>query len=274
MRDAGLVEGRDFTLEYRDGKGDAGLLRQQAEELVRLDVHVINALGTPATIAAQAATRRIPIVMAVAADPVKAGFVASFAQPGGNITGYYSNPIELEGKRLDVIREVMPHATRVGVLFEPGSAYWALMREDRDRMYRAAGMEPVYIAVATAADIEAAITEAHRQRVEVLMIPRDGFWYLNRDTTIAAAARPKLPIMAADDGLVAAGALLSLAPDETEGDRALTSFLVRILRGARPADLPVQQPTKYELLSNLKTAKALGLSVPPTLVARADEVIE
>jgi putative ABC transport system substrate-binding protein len=272
LRDAGWVEGRNLVLVIRDAEGKPDVLKQQAEELVGLGVDVIFARGAAAIIAARDATRRIPIVMVLSVDPVSAGFVASFARPEGNLTGYYSSPIELEGKRLDLVREVLPQVRRVAVLYDAPNMAWSMTRAQRDRIYQASGLEPVYIAVGVASEIVTAFDEAHRRGAQVLMIPRDQFWYENRDRAIAVALRLKLPIMAADDDVAAAGALLSLAPDEIEGYRTQASFVARILLGARPADLAVQQPTKFVLAVNLRTAATLGVNLPQSLLVRAEKV--
>jgi len=269
-REFGWIEGQNVVVERRFAAGKPELLKSYAEELVRLDVEVILAFGTPATLAAKNATSRIPIVMITAGDPVRAGLVATLAKPGGNVTGFSILYAELDAKRLGLLRELLPAAQRIGVLVERSSVY----RDDSERTYRSVAMQPLIIEVADGTELEHAVDEAVRRRAEALMVALDSLSEPNRSRLMRAALRHGLPTIVADRELVAAGGLLGLAIEATEPYRAFAYFLDKILRGAKPVDLPVQQPTKFVLSINLKTARALGLTIPQSLMLRADEVIQ
>ena len=273
VRALGWIEGHNLVVEYRNAGGKPELLRTYAEELVRLNVEIIGTGGTAATIAAKNATTRIPIVMLFAGDPVQTGLVASLARPGGNVTGFSVISPEIATKSLGFLRELLPTAQRIGVLVDSTNPYFEIIREERERLYRSLGMQRIAVAVATASELESAVAEAARQRAQVLSVPDDALFSSNRVLLMRAALRHALPTIVSGRAYVEAGGLLSIASDEAESYRAFAYFVDKILRGAKPADLPVQQPTRFMVSINLKTAKALGLTIPQSLLQRADEVI-
>ena len=273
-RKLGWIDGENVTVERRYAGNKAELLGPYAAELVRLNVEIIFTLGTAATIAAKNATTRIPIVMISAGDPVRAGLVASLAKPGGNITGFSIIAPELDAKRLALLHELLPSAERVGVLVNTADPYYEITREKNERAYRSIGVQPIIVEIAGAGDLEKAVSELARRRAQALIVGNDNLLYSNRDLVMRAALRHGLPTIVSDKEVLEAGGLLSLAIDDTEQYRSFAYFLDKILRGANPADLPVQQPTKFVLSINLKTAKALGLTIPQALLQRADEVIQ
>ena len=270
-RDLGWVEGRTILIERR-WTTDPEKLRSNAEELVRLDVELIITNGDAATVAAKSATTRIPIVMAGSFDPVRSGLVANLARPGGNVTGYSSVAIALTEKSVEILREMLPDARRVGLLvYRPNP----IAREQIERACRSLGLEPIVLEVASASAFEMALAEASRQRVAALLIRIGGGTTNAEDAALMRAViKHPLPTVMNDRDLVRAGGLISLMADETEQYQILAYYVDRILHGASPSDLPVQQPTKFVLSINLKTAKTLRLSIFRSLLARADEVIE
>jgi len=274
QRALGWIEGQNLLVERRYAGGKPELLGQYAEELVRLNVEIIGTEGTAATIAAQNATNRIPIVMYSAGDPIRSGLVASLARPGGNVTGYSNIGPELDTKRAQILRELLPTAQRVAVLINPDSPYSEIVREERERVYGSTGLQPIIIAAARTSELENAVADAARRRAEALVIINDDLFWSNRVLLVRAAPVHQLPIVVGESGYVESGGLLSLANDDTETNRIFAYFVGKILRGAKPADLPIQRPTKFVLSINLKTAKALGLTVPQSLLLRADEVIQ
>jgi putative ABC transport system substrate-binding protein len=269
----GWIEGQNLVVEYRNAGGKPELLRPYAEELVRLNVEIIGTNGDAAAIAAKNATARIPIVMMIAFDPVRAGLVASLARPGANITGF-SFPTELAAKRLDLLRELLPTAQRIGVLLDSANPSAEIMRQERERLYRSFGMQRIAVAVAAASELENAVAEVARRRAQALMVGHEQIFYSNRVVLMRAALRHALPTIVGYRDYVEAGGLLTLDIDSAENDRIFAYFVDKILRGAKPADHPVQQPTKFDLVINLKTAKALGLTIPQSILVRANEVIE
>ena len=273
-REYGWIEGQNVIVERRYVGNKAELLQANAAELVRLDVEIILTFGTAATIAAKNATTRIPIVMISAGDPVRAGLVASLAKPGGNVTGFSNIAPDLDDKRLALLHELLPSAKRIGVIVNTTDPYFEIARDKRERAYRTIGVQPIIIEIAGAGDLEKAVAELARRRAEALIVGNDNLLYSNRDLLMRAALRHALPTIVGDKELIEAGGLLSLAIDDTEQYRSFAYFLDKILRGAKPADLPVQQPTKFVLSINLKTAKALNLTIPQALLQQADEVIQ
>ena len=273
LRAFGWVEGQNLLIERRVAER-VELLRPLAEELVRLKVEIIVTWGTPATLAAKSATTTIPIVIASAGDPVRSGLVASQARPGGNITGYSIAGPEIEAKRLALLRELLPDLQRVGVLETQYNRIARGERKELEQACRSLGLQPIIIGVAAADELEKAIAEMVRRRVQALYVQPEDLFIDNRVLLMSAALRYKLPTMAADKELVDAGALVVFTNSYAEQDQRWAAFVDRILRGAKPADLPIEQPTKFELTINLKTAKALGITVPQTLLLRADEVIQ
>ena len=272
LRDFGWIEGRTIAVEYRWAEGRDERFVEIAAEFVQLKVDVIVTSGT-ALLAAKQATSVIPIVFAVANDPVGSGFVASLSRPGGNITGLSLQSTDLAGKRLELFREVVPDLRRLAIMAHVGNPGAVLELAEVQAAARALGLEVATLEIRRAEDIAPAF-EAFNGRVDALYIETDAliFTHRIRINTLALAAR--LPTMHSVRAYVEAGGLMSYGPNYTDLFRRAGELVDKILRGAKPADIPVEQPTKFDLVINLTTAKALGLEVPPTLLARADEVIE
>jgi len=272
LRDFGWIEGRTIAVEYRWAEGRDERFVEIAAEFVQLKVDVIVTSGT-ALLAAKQATSVIPIVFAVANDPVGSGFVASLSRPGGNITGLSLQSTDLAGKRLELFREVVPDLRRLAIMAHVGNPGAVLELAEVQAAARALGLEVATLEIRRAEDIAPAF-EALNGRVDALYIETDAliFTHRIRINTLALAAR--LPTMHSVRAYVEAGGLMSYGPNYTDLFRRAGELVDKILRGAKPADIPVEQPTKFDLVINLTTAKALGIEVPPTLIARADEVIE
>ncbi|MDO8474840.1 MAG: ABC transporter substrate-binding protein [Candidatus Rokubacteria bacterium] len=275
LRELGYVEGRNLTIEYRWAAGKAGRLPEMAAELVRLKVEVIVGVTTPVIEAAKRATSTIPIVMAAVADPVGSGLVAGLARPGGNVTGLTLMSTELVGKRLQLVRELLPKATRVAVLSYHG--YTSATRPYLEQMRAAAqqmGIQLVVQEVNEARDLPDAFTAMQRERAQALDVRASPFSTENAKRIVELAAQHRLPAMYDVRSFVEAGGLVSYGPSGLEIFRRAAFYVDRILKGAKPADLPIEQPTKFELVINLRAARALGLTIPPALLARADQVIQ
>jgi putative ABC transport system substrate-binding protein len=274
LRALGWVVGQNLLVERRYAYRRVERLRLLAEELVRLKVEIIVTDGTTATLAAKNATTTIPIIMHAVGDPVRSGLVASLAQPGGNITGISIVAPELDGKRLSLLRELLPGMQRVGVLELSTNPYYRDARKEFEQTCRSLGLQPIIIEVAAAVDLENAIAELARRRVQALFVHPDDLFYSNRVPIVSAALKYALPTLSMAKEWLEAGALVTYAASDAEIDRRYAAFVDRVLRGAKPADLPIEQPTVFELGINLKTAKALGISVPQSLLLRADQVIQ
>jgi putative tryptophan/tyrosine transport system substrate-binding protein len=272
LRELGWVEGRTIAIEVRWAEGRGERFAEIAAEFVRLKVDVIVTGGT-AVAAAKHATAVIPIVFAVAADPVGAGTVASLARPGGNVTGLSVQQTDLAGKRLELLREVRPSLRRLAIMANAGYPAAALEMGEVQTAARTLGFDVATLEILRAEDIAPAF-EALKDRTEALYVCTDGLAATNRlrINTFALAAR--LPTMHGERAYVEAAGLMSYGPNFPDLFRRAAEYVDKILRGAKPADLPVAQPTKFDLVVNLTTAKALGIEVPPMLLARADEVIE
>ena len=270
LADLGWVPDRDFTIDFRYGAGDADRNRTFAKELVGLNPDVILAASTSATAAIQRETSTIPVVFVTVSDPVGSGFVASLPRPGGNITGFINIEASIGGKWLELLKEIAPRTKRAGLMFNPAIAiYFDYYLKPFEAAARAAGVTPIPLPVGNVADIEQAF--ATRDRDDGLVLMSDAFLTVNRTLINEKALQFRVPVVS---GISQSGSLISYAPDIEDIFRRSASYVDKILRGASPADLPVQLPTKFELVINMKTAEALGLDVPPTLLARADEVIE
>jgi ABC-type uncharacterized transport system substrate-binding protein len=271
----GFVDGRNVRIEYRSADGGPEGLSDLAADLIRREVSVLVASGPPAARAAKRATLTTPIVFMSGADPVKTGLVSSFHRPDGNVTGFYFQVQELPAKRMALLHELLPTARRIAVLVNPSDATTAdpTMRETAGAA-RALSMDIEVFRASTSVDIEAAFAVLSRWRPDALLIGSDPIFITERLQLVALAARHALPASHFQRDYVEAGGLMSYGPDFADTYRQAGAYVGRILKGTRTTDLPVQQPTKLELVINLKTAKALGLEVPPTLLARADEVIE
>jgi putative ABC transport system substrate-binding protein len=273
LRSLGYVEGRNLLFEYRWSGGKAGRLPELAAELVRLKVDVI---VTPATYSAEVvrrATSTIPIVMAAASDPVGAGVIASLARPGGNVTGISILSTDLAGKRVQLLREILPKATRMAVLVVSGSTAAPLLVEQTRTAAQQLGISIIVQEASGAEALAAAFAAMQRERAQALVVQLSPFTHDNRERIVELAARLGVPSIFEARGSVDAGGLLSYGPNLLEVFRRAAYYVDRIFKGAKPADLPVEQPTKFEMVINLKTAKALGLTIPQSVLARADEVI-
>jgi putative tryptophan/tyrosine transport system substrate-binding protein len=268
----GYVEGQTIMLEYRYADGNLEQLPPLAAELVQLNVAVIVTTGTTPTRAAQHATKTIPIVMTVVGDPIEGGFVTSLAQPGGNITGLTQMVGRLIGKRLELLKEAVPEMTRVAVFMD--AALGAAARHEIQRASEALGLTLQALPLQGAnLDLDGLFNMATRERVEALLIPPGPVLYRHRKRVVDLAALSRLPAMYFTREFVGAGGLMSYGPSEPENWRRAAAYVDKILKGAKPTDLPVEQPMKFELVINLKTAQALGITFPPSLLFQADEVI-
>jgi putative ABC transport system substrate-binding protein len=274
LRELGYVEGRNIIIEYRWAAGKKERLPELAAELVRLKVEVIVTAVTPAAEAAKRATSTIPIVMPVVGDPVGSGLVASLARPGGNVTGLTLMSTELAGKRLQLVRELLPKATRVAVLAYRGTSATRLFVEEMRGRAQQMGLQLVVQEVNEAGDLPGAFAAMQRERAQALVVQVSPLTGDNAERIVGLAAQHRLPAMYEVRSFVEAGGLVSYGPSLPEMFHRAAFYVDKILKGAKPADLPVEQPTKFELIINLKTAKALGLSIPESLRFRADEVIQ
>jgi putative ABC transport system substrate-binding protein len=268
LRELGWVEGKNIVFESRFAEGDLDRLRDLAAELVRLQADIIAASGAIAIRAAQQATSTIPIVMMGTADPVRAGFVASLARPGGNITGVSHLDVDLTSKQLELLREALPGVSRVAVLADPAMPYTPAMMSETERAARALGMQLQILEVTDPNALESAFATIARERVDALIVlPNSArFTAHHRRQIVDLAARSQLPAIYARRGLVEAGGLMSYGASLPALFRRAAVYIDKILKGAKPADLPVEQAMKFELFINLKTAKALGLTIPPSLL--------
>ncbi len=272
----GWVLGRDVRVEYRFAAGDANRARALAKAMVELQPDIIVGHSTPVVTELARATRTIPIVFVVVADPVGSGFVASFARPSGNITGFTNLTASITGKLLTILKQMTPNLTCVGLLFSPDASISAgqLFLRPLEAAARSFALEAVPMQVRQPADIESRMIELAREPNVGLIVTSDNFTTIHRHAIIATAARLRIPTVYPSRFFVEAGGLMSYGVDITDLFRRAPEYVNRILRGARPADLPVQAPTKFELTINLKTAKALGLVVPRALLLAADELFE
>jgi putative ABC transport system substrate-binding protein len=275
LTELGWSDGRNIRVDYRRGAASVDRLQSLAKELVGLKPDVLVGITTPATAALQAQTRSIPIVFAAVSDPIGSGFVKSLASPGGNITGFIDIEASLSGKWLELMRAVAPRVSHVALLFNPQTAPFARYYLDTFRAAAPAfAVEPVEAPVRSAAEAEAVVTKLGGEGSGGLILMPDASMWDYGETIFAATDRYRMPTICPTSSLVAAGGLLSYGIDFLDLQRGAASYADRILRGTKPSELPVQLPTKFELAINLKTAKALGLTIPPSLIATADEVIE
>jgi putative ABC transport system substrate-binding protein len=273
LRELGYVEGQNITSEWRWARGDPKRFLEIAAELVRLNVDVIVADNNPAIAAAQKATRTIPIVMVVATDPVGLGFVASLARPGGNITGLSFQSVE-PGKRLQLLRETVPNLSKIAILSdltEPGRRESMLAQQTAAMEL---GLQVQSVQARSAGELDSAFTTMTRNGVGGVVIGGSTMQYIHRARIGELAVRSRLPTVCAAKGYAEAGCLISYNASFGDLFRRAAAYVDKILKGAKPADLPVEQPTKFELVINLKTAKALGLTIPQSILLRADQVIE
>jgi ABC-type uncharacterized transport system substrate-binding protein len=275
LRELGHVEGKTFVLVPRYSEARAERLPEIARELVSLKVDVIVAAGDIAIAAVKQQTRTIPIVMAVSTDPVGTGLVASLARPGGNVSGLSMSSPELSGKRLELLKEVVSRLARVAFLWNPEVRGAVLDYNQTEGAARTLGLQLQSVEAARAEDLDRAFSAITEQRAQALVVASPNPVTLsNRGRIVSFAQRNRLPSMYANRDYVDAGGLMSYGPSAADLYRRAATYVDKILKGAQPADLPVEQGTKFGLVINLKTAKALGLTIPPSLLARADQVIE
>jgi putative ABC transport system substrate-binding protein len=276
LRDLGYIEGQNIAIEYRYAEGKLDRLPELAVELVRLKVDVIMAGGDPGIRAAKNATKAIPIVtMGGGTDPIEAGFVESLARPGGNVTGITNLGRELGGKRLELLKEAVPKVARVAVLYDPSNTSSVReVKEDLPVAARALRLTIQPWEVRAADDFERVFAALNKERPDGLYVSPGPVINVNQKRTVAFALRSRLPAMYSNRDAVDAGGLMYYGADLAESYRRVAYFVNKILKGAKPADLPVEQPTKFELIINLKTAKQIGLTIPPNVLARADKVIK
>jgi len=272
MRELGWIEGSTIAIEYRWSEGRAERVTEVAAEFVRLKVDLIVSFGT-AIASLMQATSTIPIVFAIAIDPVGAGLVASLRRPGGNVTGLSSQATDVAGKRLDLLREAVPDLRQLVIMANVANPQAALELGEVQAAARRLSLEVTPLAIRRAEDIAAGFT-ALKSKADALYVVQDVLVVANRTQIITFALSKGLPMIIGARDFVQAGALLSYGPSYPALFRRAAEYVDKILRGTKPGDIPVEQPTKFDLVINLTTAKALGLTVPPTLVARADEVIE
>ncbi len=274
LSQTGYVEGESVVIEYRWAEGHYDRVPKLAAELVERKINVLAAFSPPAALAAKAATASIPIVIVSGDDPVKLGLIASLNRPGGNVTGVSLLTVALGAKRHELLHDLMPAATVIGVLVNPDSPNAEPDIDDARRAARVLGWQIAVVNATTEHEFDAAFATLLEQRVAALVVGNDQFFNSRRERILALAERQSLPTIYPLRDFTSAGGLMSYGPSISEAYREAGVYAGRILKGMKPADLPVVQPTKYELVINLKTAKALGLTVPPMLLARADEVIE
>ncbi len=273
LRDLGWVEGQDIAIEVRFAEGKTDQLPSLAAELVRLRVDIIITSTTPAALAAKHATTTIPIVIGFAADPVGSGIISSLAHPGGNITGWTHLGLELRGKYLELLKEAVPKAHRFGVLWNPTNQVHKPSLKVIEAAAERLKVELHPVGVQDPKEFESTFTTLAGKGVEALVVFPDGMFLAQTPLIIVLAARNRLPSMYGFREFPEAGGLMAYGVNLSDMFRSSAAFVDKILKGAKPADLPVEQPTKFELVINLKTAKALGLTIPPLLLQRADEII-
>ena len=275
LNESGYVDGQNAAIEYRFGEGRDDRLPALVADLVGRNVDVIVAAGgAPLALAAKSATSTLPIVFTGVGDPVALGLVASLARPGGNVTGFSLLSVELTPKRLELVSELVPWAGVIGLLVNPNNPQTEGVVRDVQEAARAKRVELPVLKAGVDSEIDAAFASLVQQQVGALVVQADAFFTSRREKLVALAARDGVPAIYALREFTAAGGLISYGSSLTATYRQAGIYAGRILGGAKPADLPVQQPTTFELVVNLRTAKALGLAVPPSILARADEVIE
>ena len=274
VRELGYIEGRTVITEYRFADGRVDRLADLAAELVNVPVDVIVTVGTPASLAAKRATQTIPIVFAASADPVGAGVVVSLARPGGNVTGLSLMSPDLSGKRLELLHEALPHASRATILWDISNPGMALRVQETQVAADRSRVTLLRIGVRNLDELESALAGLSAHRPDVVLVTAEPFTIRHRERIVDFLVQQRIPAIFEDRAFVDAGGLMSYGPSIGENFRQAATYVDKILKGAKPADLPVSQPTKFELVINLKTAKAIGLTLPQPLLLRADEVIQ
>ena len=274
LQDLGYIEGKNITVEMRDAAGQTEQLGALADELVRLEVDVILAVNTPAAQAAKKATATVPIVITRVANPVKSGLVSSLARPNGNVTGLSLMHTELSAKRIELLREILPGLSRLGVLSNADNPGHTPQVAEMELVSSQLGLDFLSFPVRGPSDLPRAFQDATRARAEALIVLDDTSFTNNRAQILKHAADHSLPVAARYKDFADAGALMAYGPNLPALYRRAADYTDRILKGTKPSDLPIEQPTRFDLVVNLKTAKSLGLTIPPSVLIRADEVIE
>jgi putative ABC transport system substrate-binding protein len=273
LADAGYLEGRDVLIEWKTAEGDYGRLPQLAAELVQHKVEVIVATGTGAAQAAKRATSTIPIVMASVADPVGSGLVGSLAHPGGNVTGFSNMLAELSVKRLQLLKEAIPRVTLVEVLWNPDMPWHRRAVEDLKAVAPSLAIELSLVGVRTPEQFGPAFSAFSRAHPQALYVVDATLFVAHRATLVTMASKARLPVISGEKGFAGAGGLMTYGFDYADQMRRSVEYVDKILKGAKAGDLPIEQPARFELVINLKTAKALGITIPESILLRADEVI-
>jgi putative tryptophan/tyrosine transport system substrate-binding protein len=274
LKELGYIEGKNITIDYRYGEGKADRLPSLAAELVGLKVDVIVSSSTPSVLAVKKATSTIPIVFVSISDPVASGLVASLARPGGNITGLSIVAVELSGKRLELLKEAVPSVTRVAFLWDSANPAQAPQWKEAQAAAQALRLQLQSLEVRSSNDFDSAFEAALRDRAQALVTTPAALLGAHLKRIVEFAAKNRLPAMYGNPQFVDAGGLMSYAPDYSAQYRRAATYVDKVLKGAKPADLPVEQPTKFEFVVNLKAAKQIGLTIPPNVLARADRVIK
>ena len=274
LRELGYIEGQSIAVEYRFASGQVERFPRLAAELVRMNVDVIVAPATPQALAAKQATSSIPIVFVLVADALGAGLITNLARPGGNITGLTSSSAELGGKRLELLKHMVPKASRVAVLHNPTDRSNVLILKQLQDSVPSLGLILQPHEVRDAREFEGAFVAMTRQRADAMFGSPGALTFEHREVLVGLAARHRIPAMWGHRSFVDAGGLMSYAVNLYDQNRQAAVFVDKILKGAKPGDLPVEQPTRFELVINLRPAKALGLTIPPSLLVQADQVIE
>jgi len=274
LRDVGYVEGKNLAILWKFGGDSVDRLTILAEEAVASKVDVIFAINTSAALAAKNATSTIPIVVTRVSDPIRTGLVASFSHPGGNVTGLTTVSEELEGKRLELLREALPQLVRVAVLWNPANPGHAMNVKELETAAQRLGLQVFALGIKRADELPTTIERAINSQAGALFVIDDLVLSSYQAQILELTQKTRLPVISQFRDFAVAGGLMAYGPNNDEMFRRVALFIDKIFKGAKPADLPVQGPTKFEFVINLKTAKALGLTIPPLLLARADEVIE
>jgi putative ABC transport system substrate-binding protein len=274
MKEFGYVERQNFVIEYRSADGRSERFPDLANELLHLKVDLIVTRGTPAVKAAANASRTVPIVMAASGDPLGAGVIAGLAHPGENVTGLSALTAEVSGKRLQLLKDAMPRLRRFAVVFDMGNSAVATQWPEIEAVARSMRLQPQLLDVRRSEDLERAFDTASKQHAEAVMVGLGTVAQSNVGRVVALSTKHRLPSIYNSREFVDAGGLMAYGVSYPDLYRRAAKYVDKILKGAKPGDLPIEQPTKFELVINLKTAKALGLTIPPSLLGRADEVIQ
>jgi len=274
LRELGYLEGQNIAFESRFGEGKPDRLSGLAAELVGLKVDVIVTSGTPASLAAKQATRTIPIVMAQLADPVGAGLVASLARPGGNVTGLTTQDADLGGKRLELLLEVVPKVSRLALLIDETNPGTVLIVKGTQAAARSVGVQLQSLGVRDPGELDRAFSAMKEARADALIVESSSMLFTSRTRLADLALKNRLPTVFAQREYAEAGGLMAYAADFSDLFRRAATFVDKILKGAKPADLPIEQPTKFDFVINLKTANALGLTIPQSILLRSDKVVQ